>query len=60
VTWLLIKKQYDAPKADAVKRMVSWILTKGQDINKDLGYTRIPANVATKAGQAVTSNVAAR
>ncbi|HEY9819686.1 MAG TPA: phosphate ABC transporter substrate-binding protein PstS [Candidatus Sericytochromatia bacterium] len=60
VTWLLIKKQYDAQKADAVKKMVSWILTKGQDINKDLGYTRIPTNVATKAGQAVTSNVAAR
>ncbi|HEY9635606.1 MAG TPA: phosphate ABC transporter substrate-binding protein PstS [Coleofasciculaceae cyanobacterium] len=60
VTWLLIKKQYDAPKADAVKKMVSWILTKGQDINKELGYTRIPQTIAEKASQAVSTNVAAR
>jgi len=60
VTWLLIKKQYDAPKADAVKKMVTWILTKGQDLNKDLGYTRIPSSVADKASQSVTSNVAAK
>lgn len=60
VTWLLVKKQYEASKADAVKKMISWILTKGQDINKDLGYTRIPQKVATKANQAVSSNIAAR
>jgi phosphate transport system substrate-binding protein len=60
VTWLLIKKQYDGPKADAVKKMVTWIMTKGQDINKDLGYTRIPSSVASKASQSVTSNVAAK
>ena len=59
VTWLLIKKQYEDPaKADAVKRMVSWILTKGQELNDDLGYTRIPQNVATRASQAVSSDVA--
>ncbi len=60
VTWLLIKKQYDASKADAVKKMVTWILTKGQDLNKELGYTRIPQTVADKATQAVSTNVAAR
>jgi phosphate transport system substrate-binding protein len=60
VTWLLIKKQYDAQKAPVVKRMVEWILTKGQQINGQLGYTQIPKNVATQASQRVSSDVAAR
>jgi phosphate transport system substrate-binding protein len=61
VTWLLIYKQYpDAAKANSVKKMVSWILTKGQEINKELGYTRIPSAVVTRVNQAVNSNVASR
>lgn len=59
-TWLLIKTQYDPQKADAVKKMVTWILTKGQEINKELGYTRIPQNVATEANQKVSTAVASR
>ncbi len=60
VTWLLIKKQYDPQKATAVKSMVDWILTKGQAINRELGYTQIPQKEAIRANQAVSSNVAAR
>lgn len=56
VTWLLIKKQYPADKAAAVKKMVDWILTTGQNTNTKLGYTRIPAatvNAAKNAANAV-------
>lgn len=60
VTWLLIKKEYEPAKAAAVKQMVEWILTDGQEINGELDYTRIPTGVATRASQAVASNVAAR
>jgi phosphate transport system substrate-binding protein len=60
VTWLLIKKEYDAQKAPVVKKMVDWILTKGQAINAQLGYTQIPQTVANRAKQEVSTNVAAR
>ncbi len=61
VTWLLIKKSYeDQATADAVKKMVNWILTKGQSINSQLEYTRIPQSVTQQANQAVSGNVAAR
>jgi phosphate transport system substrate-binding protein len=59
VTWLLVKTEYDGPKADAIKKMVSWILSDGQAINSQLGYTSIPKNVATDATQAVSSKVTA-
>ncbi|MGF1492552.1 MAG: phosphate ABC transporter substrate-binding protein PstS [Microcoleaceae cyanobacterium] len=61
ITWLLVKKQYDnAQTAAAVKRMVNWVLTKGQSINGQLEYTRIPQAVATKANQTVNTQVAAK
>jgi len=61
VTWLLVKKEYEnSQKAEAVKKMAQWILTKGQSLNAQLEYTRIPQSVAQKAMSAVMSNVAAR
>ena len=57
VTWLLVKKQYTAEKAAAVKKMVEWILTQGQNINGQLGYTKIPTATATAAKNAVNSGV---
>lgn len=62
LTWLLVHKQYDnADKANAVKRMISWIMTKGQaEHNEKLFYVQIPSQVAKDATQAVNSNVAAR
>ena len=59
VTWLLIKKQYPADKAAAVKKMVNWILTDGQNLNAKLGYTKIPAATATAAKSAVNAVQAA-
>lgn len=58
LTWLMVYKNYQQPgEAAAVKKMVQWILTEGQQINGDLGYTQIPANVAKRAVQAVNSGV---
>ncbi len=60
LTWLMVYKQYPDPaKADSVKRMTQWVLTEGQEINDDLGYTRIPAPVADGVIQAVNSSVTA-
>ncbi|MBW4576314.1 MAG: phosphate ABC transporter substrate-binding protein PstS [Aphanothece sp. CMT-3BRIN-NPC111] len=60
LTWLLVYKQYDAEKADAVKKLVQWCLTDGQKLNGSLEYTQIPPAVATRAIAAVNSNVASR
>lgn len=58
LTWIMVYKNYDQPaEADAVKQMVQWILTEGQEINDDLGYTRIPKSVANRVIQTVNSTV---
>lgn len=58
LTWIMVYKNYaDPAEADAVKRMVQWMLTKGQDINADLGYTRIPSSVTNRVIQTVGSTV---
>lgn len=55
-TWLLIHQKYpNAAKGQAVKNMVNWILTKGQQYNDDLGYTSIPQRERTRVQQAVAS-----
>lgn len=58
LTWIMVYKNYQQPgEAAAVKRMVEWMLTEGQELNDDLGYTRIPQNVAQRVIQAVNSGV---
>jgi phosphate transport system substrate-binding protein len=58
LTWLLIRKnQKDPAKAQAIKTMVEWILTSGQQFNDDLNYTKIPNSVANRAIQAVKAGV---
>jgi phosphate transport system substrate-binding protein len=58
LTWLLIPKaQKDPAKAKAIKTMVKWILTSGQQFNDDLNYTSIPSSVATRAIEAVETGV---
>lgn len=49
LTWLLFHKKY--PNQDiltANKELITWILTKGQNFNEDLEYTRIPEDVTQK------------
>uniref|UniRef100_UPI00403FB36E phosphate ABC transporter substrate-binding protein PstS n=1 Tax=Microcoleus sp. OTE_8_concoct_300 TaxID=2964710 RepID=UPI00403FB36E len=60
LTWLLIYKQYPAAKADAIKKMVNWVMTTGQGINKQLEYTAIPSATAKKVVQTVNQSVVAR
>lgn len=49
LTWLLVNKKYLNPEAlEKTKELLRWILTKGQDFNEELEYTRIPEDIATK------------
>lgn len=58
LTWLLIPKTQKNPeKAKAIKTMVKWILTSGQQVNDDLNYTSIPSSVAQRAIAAVEAGV---
>ncbi|CAA9577309.1 Phosphate ABC transporter, periplasmic phosphate-binding protein PstS [uncultured Synechococcales cyanobacterium] len=58
LTWIMVYKQYaDPAKADSVKRMVQWILTRGQALNSSLEYTQIPQSTANRVVQAVQSGV---
>ena len=58
LTWLLIPKAQKTPaKAQAVKTMVKWMLTSGQQFNDDLNYTAIPSAVAQRAISVVESSV---
>ena len=60
LTWLLIYKQYPPAKAEAIKKMVNWVMTTGQGINKQLEYTTIPSATAQKVVQTVNQTVVAR
>lgn len=54
MTWMMVYRRYpDTAQADAVKRLVNWVLTDGQAINAQLNYTRVPEAVARRAQQAV-------
>jgi phosphate transport system substrate-binding protein len=58
LTWLMVYKNYTKPgAATAVKRMVKWVMTDGQQLNDNLGYTRIPQGVASQVVQSVNSGV---
>jgi phosphate transport system substrate-binding protein len=58
LTWLLIPRvQKDPAKAKAIKTMVKWMLTSGQQFNDDLNYTSIPSSVAQRAIEAVETGV---
>jgi phosphate transport system substrate-binding protein len=53
-TWLLLYERYSDPeKAAAIKQVVQWILTEGQEMNGDLEYTRIPEELAQQIIQAI-------
>jgi phosphate transport system substrate-binding protein len=54
-TWLLLYENYDdQAKATALKDLVQWGLTEGQQFSEDLGYVPIPEGVVEKATQALT------
>ncbi len=58
LTWIVVNRNYTQPgDAAAIKRMVQWIMTNGQQFNDDLGYTRIPSGVASRVVQSINSGV---
>lgn len=55
-TWILAKKKYDdAAKADAVKKLLTWCLTKGQKLSEELHYVPLPEPVSQQVLQLVAS-----
>lgn len=55
LTWLLVYRQYDPAKGAAIKKLVQYALTEGQELNGTLDYTRIPKEVADRAIKEVNS-----
>ncbi|MBL8415239.1 MAG: phosphate ABC transporter substrate-binding protein PstS [Propionivibrio sp.] len=54
-SWLLLKERNaDPAKAAALKRFVNWGLSEGQGLSSELGYIRLPANVAELGKAALT------
>ena len=56
LTWLLFRQRY--PNQDTVtasKELITWILTKGQSFNEELGYTKIPEDVTQKVIESVNN-----
>ncbi len=55
-TWILAKKKYDdKSKADAVKRLLKWCLSDGQNLSESLHYIPLPSAVASTVSKAVDS-----
>ena len=47
LTWMLFHKRYSNQEmVTANKELLTWVLTKGQSFNEDLGFTKIPEDVA--------------
>lgn len=58
LTWIMVYRQYDnAEKSNAMKQWVEYILTEGQNLNAQLGFTRIPPEVAQRALQQVRNEI---
>ncbi len=50
LTWILLYKNYVEPqKYQALRDLFRWCLTDGQKYAPELGYTRLPPNVANRA-----------
>src|SRR5262249_19270642 len=47
-SWLLLQDRYaDPQKVSALKKFITWGLTDGQSLSRDLGYIPLPAEVAS-------------
>ncbi|MGA9382463.1 MAG: phosphate ABC transporter substrate-binding protein PstS, partial [Phormidium sp.] len=61
LTWLLVSKKYLNPDTlKATQNLLTWILTKGQEFNEQLEYTKIPEDVAQRAIEAVKTQMSIR
>jgi phosphate transport system substrate-binding protein len=54
-TWLLIPEKFqDANKRDAIKNMLTWALTDGQNYTEALSYAKLPKEVVEKEKKAIS------
>ena len=54
-SWLLLKeKNADPAKREALKRFVNWSLSEGQAFSSELGFIRLPADVAGRSKAALS------
>jgi phosphate transport system substrate-binding protein len=57
-TWMVIYKHYShRDKADAIKKLINWVLTDGQQYNANFNYTKIPKDVVNRVLQTVNTTV---
>jgi phosphate transport system substrate-binding protein len=55
-TWLLLARHYDEPrKATAIKQLVHWCLTQGQEDSASLGYVPLGTEILQAAKRATDS-----
>jgi len=54
-TWMMFYKKQDPKKAEILKKMVDYALTKGQTIADSMGYIPLPAEVAEKVKTAAAA-----
>ena len=53
-TWLLAYRKYDDPnKSEALKEVVKYCLTTGQEVSDEMGYVPLPENVSSRVIQAL-------
>lgn len=61
LTWLLLYQKYEDEAAmKSTQEFVTWVLTKGQEFNEDLEYTKIPDELTQKAINVVNSKLKVR
>jgi phosphate transport system substrate-binding protein len=54
-SWLLLKERNaDPAKREALKRFVNWSLSEGQAFSSELGFIRLPADVAGRSRAALS------
>jgi len=55
-TWLLIPQKFqDAPKRDAIKGFLKWMLADGQNSVEALSYAKLPKEVVEKEKKAINN-----
>jgi len=61
LTWLLIYKRYsNQTQVLETQDVLRWIMTRGQEFNQELEYTRIPEDVAQKVIETVNTELKVR
>ena len=61
LTWLLFQKRYiNQDIVTANKELLTWVLTKGQNFNEDLEFTKIPEDVAQKVIETANNELKVR